>query len=1526
MSFDKPTRTLLAKMVAACRKRLADDVASQLQSTYGLYPDGTVLDVARTADERYAAADLLALWQHLEKAEAGNAKTQQQNAYRRLVREIGFTLLNRLAALRLAEERGLLIECVRRGLESDGFQVFDQMANGSLGSRYATYRAFLDGIYAELALDLGALFDRSDPRGLLFPSEAALADLLAEFNHPDLAARALWQQDETIGWIYQYYNDPAERKQMRDASQAPRNSRELAVRNQFFTPRYVVEFLTDNTLGRIWYEMTAGRTQLAAQCRYLVRRPGEVFVGETGYLGYDWGYNAVELACQQQWQWLPDALSWNLLSGLSLALDGDDPTIVGRAVPGDARPPAEIVAELAAACAAEHAATGAWRGSSLVLWLCLFEAARRHRAAGSEPGERELDALNELLRAWRAVLQAEADATDQQALLRQPVYVARRRPKDPRTITMLDPGCGSMHFGLYAFDLYEIIYSEAWEIEARDGPDVLVRPAPLQSLHATYPDRAAFLRDVPRLIIENNIHGIDIDPRAVQIANLSLWLRAQRSWQAQGVPAAARPRIRRSNVVTAEPMPGDRGLLEEFVATLHPPVLGELVRGVFDKMQLAGEAGSLLKIETELATAIAQAQAQWEAGQEVQAALLPELAPPRQGELFDVSNIDDAAFWKQAEARVLDALARYAGQHDLRHRLFAGDAARGFAFIDVCRKRYDVVLMNPPFGAGTGLSTKLIEATYPECRNDVYGAFVSRANSLLKTNGSFGAITNRTGFFTAGYETWRSKVLFSGISSLRLFVDLGSGVLDSALVETAAYCCDRSLRHSAEAMSLIGAEEKSIALLEEILSLQSRSIRNRSFRTVIFDNLAGISARPFAYWAPLEILHLYNLPENLEPAVLEARQGLRTLDDFRFLRLWWEVSLMPERDETWIFHLKGGPFQKYFANPHLVCNWKDSGSEIKALVEARYGSVSRIIQAQDYYFRSGLTYTRRTSSRFSVRAAPGGCNFADRGPLIVPTRDIPIDKYFLLGLLNSPLIAYMISLSLAAAEGAARSYEVGILQRLPWLGFAESAQIEIAEQAHLIVEAIQASDRQDPTSSGFVPSTVNHVSIRDCFGDLEIAHESTLSRIRTAVTNIDNIVCEQANISFNSPWLTDYRDFNGTNRMDVVANDDDDAAGATSGYTHQPPLLDWLRSIIDEIQGAIFGRWDIRYATGARPAPPLPDPFAPLPACPPGMLQNSQGLPAAPADVPADYPLSIAWDGILVDDPGLGEDAEPHPADIVRRVREALAVVYGEEGRGQYAVGSGEAGQALPTADRLLPTPESIEAEACAILGVRELRDYFRKPGGFFADHLKRYSKSRRQAPIYWPLSTASGRYTVWLYYHRLNGETLYTVVNRYVEPKIAAVERALAAAEAGMGQATGSAAVKLSEQADDLRAFRAELDAFRGELLRVAGLPYQPNLNDGVLLNAAPLHRLFGLRRWAKDTEAAWRKLEAGDYDWAHMAYTIWPARVKEVCRRDRSIAIAHGLEALCEVPIKTGKRPSTAATTAATADLDFEGDDAES
>jgi hypothetical protein len=290
--------------------------------------------------------------------------------------------------------------------------------------------------------------------------------------------------------------------------------------------------------------------------------------------------------------------------------------------------------------------------------------------------------------------------------------------------------------------------------------------------------------------------------------------------------------------------------------------------------------------------------------------------------------------------------------------------------------------------------------------------------------------------------------------------------------------------------------------------------------------------------------------------------------------------------------------------------------------------------------------------------------------------------------------------------------------------------------------------------------------------------------------------------------------------------------------------------------GAALGRWDIRFATGVKVTQELSDPFVSLPMCPPGMLQNADGLPAQTKDVPAEYPLRISWSGILVDD-------ENHPEDIVARVEDVLKVIW---------------------KDRW----EAIEHEACELLGLKNLRDYFRRPACFFAEHLKRYSKSRRQAPIYWPLSTSSGGYTLWLYYHRLNENTLHTALADFVDPKLRSVRTEISAL-----RESGARRERLEELLD----LEKELEDFRAEIERIIKLPWKPNLNDGVLITASPLWKLFRLPKWQKDLKACWEELEKEDYEWAHLAYTIWPDRVKDACRTDRSIAIAHGLEHLCEV-----------------------------
>jgi len=490
---------------------------------------------------------------------------------------------------------------------------------------------------------------------------------LVLINQADIAP--LWSEDETIGWIYQYFNSSEERRQMRKASQAPRNSRELAVRNQFFTPRYVVEFLTDNTLGRIWYEMLKGETRLVQECDYLVRRPQEVFL-----------------------------------------------------------------------------------------------------AAGET-----------------APLQADTEDLTQDELLQQPAYIPHRPLKGPREITMLDPACGSMHFGLYAFDLFETIYEEAWDRGA------------LGSWADAYPDKIAYLRDVPRLIIEHNIHGIDIDARAVQIAGLSLWLRAQRSWQARGLASGNRPTVTRSNVVVAEPMPGDDTELDAFVTTqfgdsVQDRIVVGLVRRVFEAMKQAGEVGSLLRVEEEIAGDLAAARENWATPRQAglfdrphQASLFVE---PRQDILPSyAAPVGEGQFWEQVESRIYAGLRQYAEQAEhsrsYRRRLFLKDMARGFAFIDACRNSYDVVLMNPPFGLPTTGTKRVIKSQYPRTWKDMYSAFSERALIFLReTNGFLGAITSKTFLYAKRLREFREILLTDML--LRLLVDFGPGVLDAA-VETAAW-------------------------------------------------------------------------------------------------------------------------------------------------------------------------------------------------------------------------------------------------------------------------------------------------------------------------------------------------------------------------------------------------------------------------------------------------------------------------------------------------------------------------------------------------------------------------------------------------------------------------------------------------------------------------------------------------------------------------------------------------------------------
>jgi len=1273
--MDKDTRNRIQRATQDARALLEREYGEQLEGVFDIRLDGTIAREPGShldARQRVLRAKLVAAVEHVRAGGIGPAEAV--GAY---LREAAFTTLNRFVALKMLEARGLVQECISRGDQSPGFKEFTGLAPGLVQLPDHGYRLYVESIFDEIGREVRVLFDRRDPASLLWPRRQALQDLLTILNATELAG--VWDQDETIGWVYQYFNSDDERKQMRAESQAPRNSRELAVRNQFFTPRYVVQFLTDNTLGRIWYEMRKGDTQLR-DLDYLVRRPNEVFLSE------------------------------------------------GKEAPADA-----------------------------------------------DAGDEELS---------------------QEELLERPVHVPFRAKKDPRDIRVLDPACGSGHFLLYAFDLLLAIYEETWADDASPASDATGR-----TLREDYADLDTLRAAAPGLILRHNLHGIDIDSRCAQIAALALWMRAQRAFKELGIARDARPAVQKTNIVVAEPMPGNPDLRREFVATLEPK-LGQLVERVFDRMELAGEAGSLLRIEDDIRDAVREILGEY-------------------GDLFRAS---DEERWQEAEKGVLQALRGYAERaangRAFQRRLFADDAVRGFGFIDACVRRYDTALMNPPFGQGTSRGWDLLQTSYEGCHNDLYSAFVARGLELTRgaTTGRVGAITSRSFLVARRQEAFRSKTV---LSTLELLMDLGGSVMDDAFVESAAYILNAS-----SPLSLFALDARSEKPQRPGVAAWSLVRRE------------GLSALPQArilYGLPDRVLDLLQNSPRFEPAIGTAREGMKTFDNERFLRLRWEVPSASIRwDDTWRTYAKGGEHAFYLGRLPLLLKWNGDGRELQAVNLMKNGSTAQVRQASTYWGRPGATYSRRSAAGFSVRALPSEAVFSDKGPAVL-SNTTDVGPSALLAWLNSRLIRALVHLQANASD-----FMTGIVKSLPWIAAPADQQRALEEFATAITTTLLRERAYDELSPYFLRPLLSSFD-----GQRIVAVEPEVSALRSRIDDLVDRVYGTSSAAWASDLLgsTDEE----SNDSDDDEEDDDEVPTTIGKNQVAASLVPWA-------VGVALGRFDVRSAIDqtnrAEGAP-----FAPLPPCSPGMLKGDNGLPVEIP--PPGYPVALPRDAVLVDEQG-------HDHDLVARARKVFQIVFGDAADARWR-----------------------EVAECLEPREGSLRIWF--AGAFFEEHIKRYSKSRRKAPIYWQLATPSASYSVWLYYHRFTRDTFYRLLNDYVAPKLKHEERKLTSLTQGAGP---NPSASQRRETDTQETLVSELRAFHGEVARVAPL-WNPDLNDGVVINFAPLWRLVPQHRgWQKECKKAWDKLVKGDYDWAHLAVHLWPERVVPKCAKDRSLAIAHGLE----------------------------------
>jgi hypothetical protein len=484
----------------------------------------------------------------------------------------------------------------------------------------------------------------------------------------------------------------------------------------------------------------------------------------------------------------------------------------------------------------------------------------------------------------------------------------------------------------------------------------------------------------------------------------------------------------------------------------------------------------------------------------------------------------------------------------------------------------------------------------------------------------------------------------------------------------------------------------------------------------------------------------------------------------------------------------------------------------------------RIIKSVAFYFRPGLTWPLR-GVRLSTQSVPAGSCFSVAGKLA--TSDDPEELLVLLGLTNSWFFDYLLRLS--AGETNAQ-FEVGLISKVPIPKATPSTKLSplVNSASHAAASWTTGDERCHQFIAPFLVTESGN-TLCERLAMIHQRHGEQAERLQEFQTSLGEL-------SYSLYGMTDSersRLEQGRSVLFAADTGDDESEESYKSSQEIDASVNGSLSVADLLSyaiGCIVGRWDVRFATGELPAPELPDPFAPLPVCSPGMLTGSDGLPLQKA--PPNYPISIDWDGILVDDTDQADD-------IIRRVREALEIIWGERA-------------------------EAIEREACEILSIKELRDYFRRPGngGFWMDHVRRYSKSRRKAPIYWLLQSSKKNYALWLYYHRLDKDILFKALLNYVEPKIRLeVSRldSLRAQKQAAGD-SGKAAKKVDKDIEEQEDFLSELRDFEDKLRRVANLHLELDLNDGVVLNIAPLHELVP---W-KEAKNYWEELLAGKYEWS--------------------------------------------------------------
>lgn len=546
-----------------------------------------------------------------------------------------------------------------------------------------------------------------------------------------------------------------------------------------------------------------------------------------------------------------------------------------------------------------------------------------------------------------------------------------RKPKDIRELKVIDPACGSGNFLLYSFSLLYDMYIEQME---RYGCDY---------------NR----REIPALIVENNLFGVDLDERAVQLAQIGLLIKARE----MGGRRSQMPN--HTNVVCSNfYLPDYEEVRFQFgYDTSWNKHLDERAQKIWTDLTEAHKFGTLVRVEEQLED------------------LMPSAHQGEQLSLFGSSedlNLFNGGY--QLREQLHNLVFEYGQKHNNPYTLLKMSEA--MAFLDIISGKFDVVVANPPYTDSSDFGTELKKFVDDNYRRplkfnvNLYACFINRCCELAGDDGKVGMVNPPTFMYIKTFEDTRRFILDK--THINLFVEWGYlGMFSSfARVDSAMFVLEKNKRE----------EDSTFIKLNDLYEMKRKDVLFRAFADYIDGipndrvyalpqkKLKGIKSYPFIYWISDEFREKFG--GKTVDDYIDVVKGLTTSDNNRFLRFWWEIPVeniskdYKKDHKKWVRYVKGGPYNKWYGNMWTLLNWENDGYEIKNFVDDKGKQRSRP-QNTSYYFREGITYSAAGSKGATFRYLPTNYIIDAGGPGIYPKKYKNI--WYQLGFFNSKLVYYI---------------------------------------------------------------------------------------------------------------------------------------------------------------------------------------------------------------------------------------------------------------------------------------------------------------------------------------------------------------------------------------------------------------------------------------------------------------------------------------------------------------------------------------